>query len=311
MPRRVAAVDFGTNTARLLIADLHEDGSFSHCLLQRVITRLGGGFSRETGIARDAWERGRACLQQFSVAIRQHGVTTVRAVATSAVRDAGNGPAFVAAMEQQTGIRLAVIDGITEGRITLAGVRAGLDEDPHQMVLFDVGGGSTEYTLTRDGSPFFVQSLPLGVVRLTEGKADHAAMLDKINRELDLLEQRLQAAGEPMPQAASLLVGTAGTATTLAAISLQMTDYDYRRVNNHRLAYDEVRRIFELLAPLSPVERLAVPGLEQGREDLIVAGCLITLKTMERFGAASMKVSDYGLLEGLVSASADDAGTLL
>ena len=299
MSCRIAAIDLGTNTARLLIADLFDDGRFEQRVLQRSIVRLGGGFCRDRGLADDAMQRAIDCLKQFSEIIQQHQVDQVRAVATSAVRDAVNGKAFIARVLDETGIRLQVIDGMTEGSIGLAGLLAGLDQQPHQLLMFDVGGGSTEYTFARGASPLFVQSLPLGVVRLTEGKPGPAEMTEKINRELDRLQQQLDEAGV-IVSADTLLVGTAGTATTLAAISLGMSEYDYRRVNNHTLAGAEIRRIYELLLPLSPLERLRVPGLEQGREDLIIAGCLITLLTLERFGMHQMQVSDYGLLEGLV-----------
>jgi len=299
MSRRVAAIDFGTNTARLLIADLFDDGRFEQVALKRTIVRLGGGFSRETGLAADAMQRARTCLHQFAEAIRQHGADTVRAVATSAVRDAVNGPVFVEQMALETGIRLGVIDGLTEGSVTLAGVLAGLDQQPEQLLLFDVGGGSTEYTVARGTRPLFVHSLPLGVVRLTEGKADPVAMQDKIGRELDSLQQ-LMAQEQIVLTPGTLLVGTAGTATTLAAISQEMAEYDYRKVNNCMLEQQEVQRIYDLLLPLSPEQRLSIAGLEKGREDLIIAGSLITLLTLKRFGFHAMKVSDYGLLEGLI-----------
>lgn len=302
MSRRIAAIDFGTNTARLLIADLFDDGHFEQIALQRTIVRLGGGFSRETGLSTDAIQRAEACLREFSALIKRHGADTIRAVGTSAVRDAVNGPDFVERMADETGIRLGVIDGLTEGRLTLNGVMAGLDQEPTDLLLFDVGGGSTEYTVARNASPIFVHSLPLGVVRLTEGKADPAAMVDKINRELDQVQYKLTDAGVAL-EPGTVLVGTAGTATTLAAISLEMATYDYRKVNNHHLTLQEIQRIYELLLPLAPEGRLAVPGLEKGREDLIIAGSLITLLTLQRFGFTSMKVSDFGLLEGLVVSS--------
>ena len=302
MTERIAAIDFGTNTARLLIADRFADGSFSQVCIKRTIVRLGGGFCRTEGLAEDAIERAMACLHDFSCEINHRGVTAVRAVATSAVRDAVNGAAFVARVERETGIRLAVIDGQLEGNIALQGVLAGLQMRPPHLLMFDVGGGSTEYTYARASSPLFVQSLPLGVVRLTEGKGEPDAMRDKIARELDRLEQQLVQSGIVIDPSSAMLVGTAGTATTLAAISLEMTEYDYRRVNNHRLERTEIQRIYDLLLPLAPAERLQVPGLEPGREDLIIAGCLITLMTLERFGFESMTVSDYSLLEGLIVA---------
>ncbi len=300
MTERIAAIDLGTNTARLLIADRYPDGSFEQVALMRAIVRLGGGFSREEGLAGDAMERAVACLHGFSAEIARHGVQTVRAVATSAVRDAANGPDFVARVARETGIRLGVIEGATEGAITLQGVLAGLGTHPQNLLVFDIGGGSTEYTLACDNTLRFVQSLPLGVVRLTEGKGEPAAMAEKIGRELDALAAQMGREGLAIDPAGTLLVGTAGTITTLAAISLQMADYDYRKVHNLMLERSEISRIYDLLLPLTSLERLKIPGLEQGREDLIIAGALITLMTMERFGFERMKVSDYSLLEGLV-----------
>lgn len=300
--RRVAAIDFGTNTARLLVADRHFDGSFEQVWLEREIVRMGGGFSKEAGLSDEAIQRGSDCLARFAGILKRYGVVNPRAVATSAVRDAVNGREFVERIFRQTGIALSVIDGEQEGALTLAGVNAGLDCRPDNLMVFDVGGGSTEYTLVQSGKAAFIRSLPLGVVRLTEGKVSPAEMSEKIDRELELLSRDMALSGTAAPDGRSLLVGTAGTATTLAAISMKMTSYDYRKVQNSLLSIDEIRRIYSLLLPLSLEERIAVPGLERGREDLIIAGILITLHTMERFGFTTFKVSDYGLLEGLIVA---------
>ncbi len=299
MSVRIAAIDFGTNTARLLIADRLDDGRLEQVLLKRTIVRLGGGLSSEFGLAFEAIQRAEACLYDFAALIRENKVNNINAVATSAVRDAVNGPAFVARMAEETGIRLSVIDGVTEGRITLSGVLSGLDEKPEKLLLFDVGGGSTEYIVARGAIPFFVKSLPLGVVRLTERNGKPASIIDSIRLELDCLELHLAAEGIQITPD-MLLVGTAGTATTLAAISLGMDQYDYRKVNNCTLVKNEIQRIFDMLLPLSPEQRLSVAGLEKGREDLIIAGSLITVMTMERFRFSRMKVSDFGLLEGLI-----------
>lgn len=295
----VASIDLGTNTARLLIGRT-ERGRIEHQLVKRHITRLGGGFTRETGISPEAWGRSLAALADFAKEMRRAGVARVRAVATSAVRDAANGASFCAEVVARTGISLEVIDGEEEGLLTLEGVLSGLDRKEGRFFVFDVGGGSTEYTLARDHAPLYTESLPLGVVRLTEGKPDKAAMQEKIGRELAGLKERLIQKNLAGQLTGATLVGTAGTATTLAAINLRMTNYDYRRVNNHILSSTEVRQILETLLPLTPAERLAVPGLERGREDLIVAGTLITLTTMELFNFDSMTVSDFGLLEGVL-----------
>lgn len=296
MTHSVAAIDLGTNTARLLIATTNP---YRQILLRRVITRLGGGFTRESGLSRDARARSLDALRLFAGEIAAAGATRVRAVATSAVRDAANGADFCRNVLDETGIELEVIDGDEEARLTLKGVVSTLDDSRGDVSVFDIGGGSTEYTLACDGEVIFSRSLPVGVVRLTEGKVGVGRMEDKIRRELELLQREMEREGVAERFSGSTLVGTAGTATTLAAIEMGMTDYDYRKVNNHVISLAGVEEIFTRLLPLSPGERLAVPGLEKGREDLIVAGTLVTLETMRRFGFSRMKVSDSGLLEGV------------
>ena len=299
MQQRYASIDLGTNTARLLIGST-ESGNILPVLLKRHITRLGGGFTRESGISPEAWQRSLDALIDFAADMKREGVFRVRAVATSAVRDAVNGAAFCAEVLERTGIRLEVIDGEEEGLLTLSGVLSGLSRKEGDFFVFDVGGGSTEYTLAAAHVPLYTESLPLGVVRLTEGKGDLPAMEEKINRELGGLRQQLDGKGLAGRLDDATLVGTAGTATTLAAINLRMVDYDYRRVNNHVLSLEAIREIYARLLPLTPAERLTVPGLEKGREDLIIAGILITLKTMEIFGFERLTVSDFGLLEGVL-----------
>lgn len=306
MSSLLAAIDLGTNTARLLIGST--DGkSVVPVVLERRITRLGGGFTKETGISSAAWQRSLAALSDFAAAMKQAGVERLRAVATSAVRDAANGQDFRDDVRKKTGIRLETIDGREEGLLTLNGVISALDPKPAPLFVFDVGGGSTEYTLAEGEKPLFTQSLPLGVVRLTEGKSAHVeAMIEKIERELIALKQQLATRELLASLANATLVGTAGTATTLAAISRKMTTYDYRLINNTILSREEITDIYEMLLPLSPQQRLAIPGMEQGREDLIIAGTLLTLKTMEIFGFTRLTISDFGLLEGVLLSMAKE-----
>jgi len=300
MSRRKASIDLGTNTARLLIGSVR-DGKIIRQHISRSITRLGGGFSKETGISRDAAQRTVAALKAFSAIIDEFQVTELRAVATSAVRDAVNQAEFCSEVRSTSGIRLEVISGEEEARLTLAGVISGLDVVTDTLFVFDVGGGSTEYTLSKAGQIIFSRSLPLGVVRLVEGKGSTAAMAEKIERELKLLYSEMNAAGVTPLLADASLVGTAGTATTLAAIDIGLADYDYSKVNNHVITSARIKEIFTKLLPLSPSQRLQqIIGLEEGREDLIVAGVLLTLKSMEMLGSESLKVSDFGLLEGIM-----------
>ncbi|GFO66436.1 exopolyphosphatase [Geomonas limicola] len=297
MKHPVASIDLGTNTARLLIANLEP---FQQILLKRTITRLGGGFTREHGLSAEAVQRSLAALAEFAGDMKRHGVERLRAVATSAVRDAANGAEFCTRVKAETGIELEVIDGHQEALFTLVGVSSILTDKARDLAVFDIGGGSTEYTLARGSSPLFSRSLPLGVVRLTEGKGDLALMQDKIVRELSRLKRDLEECHLLDDFARSALVGTAGTATSLAAIQLKMTDYDYRKVNNCVVTNAQVQEIFQRLLPLTPAQRLQVVGLEPGREDLIIAGTLVVLETMRIFGFQTLTVSDAGLLEGLL-----------
>ena len=297
---RVASIDLGTNTARLLIGSV-SNGRVERHFLSRRITRLGGGFTKERGISPEAAVRTISALKDFAQSINDYKVDRIRAVATSAVRDAVNGTGFCDEVRLLTGIELEVIPGELEGELTLSGVISGLDAVPGSLFVFDVGGGSTEYTLASGEKILYTRSLPLGVVRLTEGKTGIDAIAVKIEKELDCLSKDLQSSSLQGGLSSATLIGTAGTATTLAAISLKLSDYDYRKVNNHLLSLDEIRTIFDTLLPLSPGERLhQVAGLEKGREDLIIAGTMLTIKTMEMFGFSTLKVSDYGLLEGVL-----------
>ena len=299
MQQPVAAIDCGTNTARLLIGYVKAN-NIEPILVKRYITRLGGGFTRQEGISLAAKERSLTALIDFADEIKNHGVSRVRGVATSAVRDAPNGKSFCDEIFMNTGIQLQIIDSHEEGLLTLQGVIAGMDNSSGNLLVFDIGGGSTEYMLTLNGIPEFIDSIPLGVVRLTEGKQSIEAMKDKIVREIDALKTKLERKDLLHYVKDVTLVGTAGTATTLAAISMKMTDYDYRKVNNYVLPLAEIMDIYEALHTLRAEERLNIPGLERGREDLILAGILVTIETMTMFGFSQLKVSDFGLLEGVL-----------
>lgn len=297
MKTRCAAIDLGTNTARLLIGDI-EFGKLTTLYIEREIVRLGGGFTDLSGLSTAAQQRGLNCLKRFAEIMLKFGVKHVRASATSAVRDAVNGKAFVDSVMEETGIGLTVIDGDLEGRLTLDGVISGLDVFHQNMLVLDVGGGSTEITVADSSVPTFIRSMPLGVVRLTEGFAAGQAMVQRVSTVIGQVMAEMAASGICL-QPGSELIATAGTATTLAAIQMEMEEYDYRRVNNFLISRTEIENIYQRLLPLTPMERLSIPGLEKGREDLILAGILITTHVMDAFGFSRLKVSDYGLLEGL------------
>jgi exopolyphosphatase/guanosine-5'-triphosphate,3'-diphosphate pyrophosphatase len=306
MSQPVAVIDLGTNTARLLIGTVENGTTINQQLLERKIIRLGGGFTKQ-GLSREAEIRALETLHKFALEINRFNVKKVRAVATSAVRDAANGKQFCDRVLNETGIMLEVIDGVKESHFMLHGVLSGLNDTSSDYLVFDIGGGSTEYVLAKQKTLTYSMSLPLGVVRLSEGNANPNIVKGKIDRELVRLENSLRKEQLIDELDGATLVGTAGTATTLAAIHMKMSDYDYRKVNNYTITLRDIEEIYEELLPMSPTERLKVKGIEPGREDLIVTGILITLRTMTLFGFDKLKISDYGLLEGLLLCSYDSS----
>jgi exopolyphosphatase/guanosine-5'-triphosphate,3'-diphosphate pyrophosphatase len=231
------------------------------------------------------------------------GVRDVRIVATSAVREAGNGTEFLAMVGASSGRQVRVISGEEEARLTLLGVAEGLPDLKGHFLLFDIGGGSTELVLARAGRPAAAVSLRLGVVELAErfmgagfmDAARYDAMASEVGTRL--------AAGLTEPvlrHGASTLVGSAGTVTTLAALDLGLQAYDAGRVHGHRLTRVAVEGLRGRLAALSLAERSALPWLEPGRADLIVPGAAICLAVLDRLGFDALVVSDRGLREGIL-----------
>lgn len=296
----LASLDIGTNTVRLLIGEV-EDGQVVPEKYRRRITRLGGGYTEDRGLSRQAMERTSEALADFSAEIRAAGIRTVRAVGTEALRKAANGRAFAEKIEAETGLRLDIVDGEEEARLSASGVLAALSPRPARCLIFDVGGGSTEFIFVESGEVRFHKSYPLGVVRLAEDvgtdsgiDAAIASVLERLGRDLAAGGQALEAGDD------FVLVGTAGTVTTLAAIDLEMDEYDWRRVNNHRIEARDLERMQRRLQPLSAEQREDIPGMEEGRGDLIVPGIRIVRKLMDQLGCSVLSVSDFGLLEGVL-----------
>ncbi len=305
---RVAAIDLGTNTVRLLVADVAAGtGDWRPVLAAQRVTRLGEGLAAAGRLAEAAARRTADAVATYVEQARAAGAARLVVVATSAVREAANGAAFTAAVERRTGVPVQVISGDEEARLTLAGVRHGLDRPPPEsslMLVFDIGGGSTEFILARGETVLAASSLRLGVVPLAErfpfdGPVDwprYDAMAAEIR---DRLAGEVAAAirrGRP-----ERLVGTAGTVTTLAALDLGLAAYDPGRVQGHALTRAAVERLLARLGGLSAAERGRLPCLEPGRADLIVAGTAIVLATMALVDRDVLVVSDAGLREGILT----------
>jgi exopolyphosphatase/guanosine-5'-triphosphate,3'-diphosphate pyrophosphatase len=297
-----AAIDIGTNTLRLLIAEAGGPPDFAILHEEQEITRLGEGL-RSTGLLQpEARRRSLALLRRFADMIGRFEVDRVAAVGTSALREARNGAEFADEVERETGLALRVIDASEEARLTLLGVHHGLRLGTQRVLVMDVGGGSTEFILADGECIRAMVSTGLGVVKLTEA---HLSTDPPTPAELDALEgvlavtiERLR--GELPGLEATELIATAGTATTLAAIDLELGVYDRGKVHGHWVSLDRIAALFTSLARMPRRDRSRVRGLEPGRADVILAGAAILVASMERLGYQRMRVSDAGLREGVL-----------
>jgi len=292
---KIASIDIGTNTVRCLIGDV-SDGVLTHRTIYRDIVRLGEGLRTRGALEPAAVERLTAVLEKYKEYLRECGCRHVRAVGTSALRDAGRENGVRKILRDVLGHPVEVITGEEEARLTSLGVQAGIGPLDDGIVL-DIGGGSTELIRVRRGKNIWIRSLPAGVVHMTE----EIFKDDPPTREqIALFESRIgELLDHQRDDGGNQLAGTAGTPTTLAAVQLGIDDYDATLVNGHVLSKDAIRGLLKDFLAVNAARRLSIPGMEKGREDLIVAGTLVVLNVMDRWGYQEMIVSDWGLLEGI------------
>lgn len=300
---RLATLDLGTNSVRLLVADTAGDGWRVVEQAQQV-TRLGEGQAATGTLGPVPMSRTAATVAEYVRRAKALGASRVHITATSAVREAANRAEFVALVESMTGMTLEVLTGEDEARLTLLGARSGLPADlSGRFVLFDIGGGSTEFVLADGHRLERALSLRLGVVGLAERHVDEGTL---VPARWAALRAEVAAALEPaMPgslgaASATLLVGTAGTVTTLAALDLGLAAYDAGRVQGHVLRHGAIERLLSRLGGLTLAARAALPGLEPGRADVLIPGIAICLGVMERLGFDALTVSDRSLREGIL-----------
>lgn len=303
----LAAVDVGSNTVRMLLGDVR-NGAIMPIRYVRHVTRLAGGSDPRLGLASQSMNNTLTALGEMAEAIKTSGADRVRVVGTEALRRATNGSDFARRVEENTGLQLEIIDGEVEACLSCKGVFAALDPRPDRCLMFDIGGGSTEFVLYVDGRIMFQRSYPLGVVDLCEKYSDPVNQQIYIGSILDRVADDLTLSSllDTVLASSTMLVGTAGTVTTLAAIKLRMTVYDGLLVNNLNLYPDELASLLHHLKPLSDSQREQIPGLEKGRGDLIVPGIRIVQGIFDRFQKDVLKVSDFGLLEGLLLTMAEE-----
>ncbi|GAA3136271.1 exopolyphosphatase/guanosine-5'-triphosphate,3'-diphosphate pyrophosphatase [Kribbella aluminosa] len=297
MSDRVAAIDCGTNSIRLLIAEL-TDGELQEVDRRMTIVRLGQGVDATGAFAPEALERVFSAAEEFAAVVRSKDVSRIRFVATSAARDVSNRDAFFAGIEQRLGVRPDIISGDEEAELSFRGATTALDL-PEPYLVTDIGGGSTELVLGDRTGVRAAQSLDIGSVRLTERHVTTdpttPAELAAIARDIDAL---LDTTTVPLHEARAL-IAVAGTATTVAAVALDLPEYDRTAVHHARLTTAQLRETTTWLTTSTHAARAAVHSIHPGRVDVIGAGALILQRLVDRLPITSLTISEHDILDGV------------
>ena len=299
---RLAGVDIGTLTCRLLIADISTDGRLTELRSDRRILRLGEGVDQTKQLSVAAMDRVVQCLKEWRALIDVAHVDATAAVATSAVRDAANREEFLDRVKREAGFEVELISGDEEARRTMLGIRSGLPAGVTDVLALDIGGGSTEFMLDQPGQTPIVKSIDIGVVRLCERLLRHDPPTDdEIRQAREWIAKETKAAVADMVNyQAATFVGTAGTITSLAAMAQKLSTYEPARIHNYQLQLTTIQELEQTLLSRKKSDRTGLPGLEKGREEVIAAGAIIIRTIMETLGMTSVLVSDLGLREGVL-----------
>ena len=300
--QRLAGIDIGTLTCRLLIADLPATGPLKELHAERQILRLGEGVDQSKRLKPEAMDRVAHCLQEWQQVIDGFYVQRRTAVATSAVRDAQNRQEFLDRVKSETGIDVEILTGEEEAKRTMLGIRSGVPPEISNVLAVDIGGGSTEFIYSQRSQPPVVRSIDIGVVRLLERLLRHdPPTRGEVDEARAWIRRDVTEAMAVMPgRTGFTFVGTAGTITTLAAMAQRLPSYEPARIHNYRLSLDMIVDLEQQLLSRSKAARVGMPGLEQNREDVIVSGAIILRTIMETLGERECLVSDLGLREGVV-----------
>ncbi len=307
---RVGAIDIGTNSVRLLVAEV--DGTGRDAKLETLdrrmnITRLGQGVDATGALAPDAIARTVAVLREYRAALDEFGVTTVRATATSAARDASNRDEFFTAA-REAGIEPELLSGEEEAALSFLGATADLDARAPYLVV-DIGGGSTEFVLGTS-APEGLISVNIGCVRITEQflYSDPPAP-EELSNAVAVVRDHIADVERAIPGVADAvtLIGLAGTVTSIAAIELGLPEYDRDKIHHFRLTKAAAEDVFRTLATESAAERAHNPGLEPGRVDVIVGGAIVLVSILRALGFDEVLVSEADILDGLAR-TAQSAG---
>jgi exopolyphosphatase/guanosine-5'-triphosphate,3'-diphosphate pyrophosphatase len=299
---RVAGIDCGTNSIRLLVADL-VDGRLVDVVRRMEIVRLGEGVDRTGRFGDAALARTFAALDDYAQQVRSLGAERVRMVATSATRDAANRDVFIAGVRERIGVDPDVVSGDEEAALSFRGATGELSatDVAAPYLVCDIGGGSTEFVLGDDEGPRASRSVDIGCVRMTERHLhDDPPTVEQVEAARHDIEQALATVAETVPiREAASLIGLAGSVTTVTALALGLDAYDPERIHHARITSEEVRAVTASLLAMTRAERAALPVMHPGRVDVIGAGALV-LDTVLQWGQfAEVVASEHDILDGI------------
>jgi len=295
--RNYAAIDCGTNSTRMLIAN-----KFETLDRQMKITRLGQGLDQSGELSNQAMSRVIDVLKDFRRSLDKHEVSEVRMVATSAARDASNSEDFFNKVESTLGVRPELLTGEEEGRLSFQGAIAELDPSQGPFLILDIGGGSTEFVFGSEKAEN-VYSSQIGCVRLTEEFFENDPPLpEELHACLSVVGGHVDDALREIPNIGDevTLVGLAGTVSCIAAIEIGLEKYDREKIHHFHLLKDAVEDVFRTLATENKLERMSNPGLEEDRADVIVAGTAILVKVMRQLQLTECLVSESDIMDGIL-----------
>ena len=298
--RRFAVIDVGTNSVKFYVADRQDDGTWSTVVERSEVTRLGEGLDKTGRLGREPVERTVGAVADMVDEARRLGVDDVAAAGTAGLRIAPNRVEFLDAVHERTGVRVEVVPGEEEARLAYVATKAALGLRDEAVVDFDTGGGSSQFTFGHGDRVVEQFSVHVGAIRFTEqfgldGPVDEARLaevLEAVAADLEPLDER---------RAPDLLVGMGGAVTNLAAVQLELAEYDPSRVRGAKLERGEVERQIELYRTRTADERRGIVGLQPKRAEVILAGACIVLTVMRKLDALSLTVSDRGLRHGLMA----------
>ncbi len=296
-----AGIDIGSNSIRLIIAEVENNKIKNIIYQEKATTRLAANINKTGILQEEPFNKSINVLAGFRKALNKYNVEKIKTVATSAVREAANGKEFINAAKN-SGIEISIISGKEEGMLEYLGVCSGFDAGRQPLIL-DVGGGSSEIIYMQDNNELHTESHKIGVVKMAD-------MFDFQKSSTEILEKCSAYIKEffkdvTIPNNIQNFIATAGTATTLAAIDMEMTEYDYNKVNGYKITKEKVIEILNKVYSTPYNKRLEIKGMDKGREVLIIPGILIILEILKKTNLNIITVSDFGLREGAVVRAAN------